>query len=137
MGTVIEFLKLVGPHIAPVLSRAPELAAQFRAAFVKVGGDGADFDKILADNQVDIDKLADPDQFRHKPQSGPPAPPHVQPSGPGLYDTILTALPARADYQPGDKVYQHGEEEKFFVMSASKPRLGGEVAAPWHLIETF
>lgn len=60
MTVLLSFLSIVLPQ-------APQLAAMFRDAFTKVGGEGSDFDKILADNQKDIDRLGDPDSFRHKP----------------------------------------------------------------------
>lgn len=60
MSALLSFLTIVLPQV-------PHLSQMFRDAFVKVGGEGADFDAILAANQKDIDRLKDPDSFRHKP----------------------------------------------------------------------
>lgn len=61
MNTLVAFLRIVLPQV-------PQLAAMFRAAFVQVGGDESTFDQILDANQKDIDLLANPDHFRHKPK---------------------------------------------------------------------
>jgi len=66
MKTLVTFLGLVMPQLAPVLAGAPELVGLFRHAFKKVGGKDADFDAILAANQKDIDRLKNPDSFRTK-----------------------------------------------------------------------
>lgn len=60
MPLLLNFLTLL-------LTRAPDLAAVVRGPFMEVGGTDADFDAILAANQKDIDRLGNPDQFRHKP----------------------------------------------------------------------
>ena len=60
MNALLAFLKIVLPQ-------APQLTSMFRAAFAKVGGTDADFDQILENNQKDIDRLGEPDSFRHKP----------------------------------------------------------------------
>lgn len=60
MPLLLNFLTIL-------LTRAPELAAVMRGPFVEVGGTEADFDKMLADNQIDVDRLKNPDSFRHKP----------------------------------------------------------------------
>lgn len=63
MPLLLQFLTTVLPLV-------PELTTQFREAFVSVGGDGADFDKILAEIQADINVLKNPDSLRHrKPRS--------------------------------------------------------------------
>lgn len=67
MKTLLTFLGLVMPQLGPVLMRLPELASLFRSAFTRVGGDESEFDAILAANQKDIDRLAEPDSFRHAP----------------------------------------------------------------------
>jgi len=62
MPAVLAFIQLVLPT---VLTSAPNLILLFRSAFVEVGGDGADYDKILTDNGADIAILQHPDQLRH------------------------------------------------------------------------
>jgi hypothetical protein len=57
MNMLISFLTIVLP-------RVPELTQLFRDAFKQVGGTEEDFNEILAKNQRDIDRLADPDSFR-------------------------------------------------------------------------
>lgn len=57
MNALLAFLTVVLPQ-------APQLASLFRSAFVQVGGSEADFDRILAENDIDIAKLGNPDQFR-------------------------------------------------------------------------
>ena len=59
MPALIQFLTIVLPKV-------PELASLFRSAFTQVGGSEEDFDKILDDNQKDIDRLKNPDSFRKK-----------------------------------------------------------------------
>ena len=63
-------LALIGafvPQLGPVVAAAPEVIRLLKGAFTKIGGDEADLDRILAENQIDIDRLANPDSFRHKP----------------------------------------------------------------------
>lgn len=60
MTALLKFLTIVLPQV-------PHLAAMFRAAFTRVGGTEDEFDAILAENQKDIDRLADPDSFRQAP----------------------------------------------------------------------
>ena len=64
MKTLMTFLSLVMPQLAPVLMATPDLINQFRNAFKKVGGKDKDFDAILAENQIQIDRLQNPDSFR-------------------------------------------------------------------------
>ena len=59
MPALLQFLTVILPLV-------PELASQFRSAFVQVGGDPADFDKILAEIQTDIDVLKNPDSLRRR-----------------------------------------------------------------------
>jgi hypothetical protein len=66
MKTLTTFLSVLMPQLAPILPRVPELVNLIRGAFTRVGGKDADLDKILAANQIDIDRLADPDSFRNK-----------------------------------------------------------------------
>lgn len=68
MTALLPFIKLLLPEILKVAAdRGPEIVAAFRRVFAKVGGDDADFDAILAENDEDIARLADPDNFRRKP----------------------------------------------------------------------
>jgi len=59
MPALLQFLTVILPLV-------PELTSQFRSAFVQVGGDPADFDKILAEIQTDIDVLKNPDSLRKR-----------------------------------------------------------------------
>lgn len=59
MNMLLSFLTIILP-------RVPELTGMFRDAFKQVGGNEEDFDKILEQNQKQIDRLADPDSFRTK-----------------------------------------------------------------------
>jgi len=60
MNVLLQFLALL-------LTRAPELTPIAKDVFREVGGDEAELDAILAANQKDIDRLKDPDSFRHRP----------------------------------------------------------------------
>lgn len=71
MKTLTAFLSILVPQLGPVLARAPELIGLIRGAFTRVGGKDANLDKILAANQIDIDRLAHPDSFRTKPPEKP------------------------------------------------------------------
>lgn len=67
MTALVAFLSILAPQLvkyAPLAEHLPGLFAMLKTAFTRVGGVGADFDKILVDNQIDIDRLADPDSFR-------------------------------------------------------------------------
>lgn len=67
MTTLLLFLTRLLPILA---AEAPALITQVKQIFVhpEIGGDAAKFDEVLAANQKDIDRLADPDSFRHKPR---------------------------------------------------------------------
>lgn len=66
MSTLLAFLAIIIPQVPKLagLTQLPALLTLFKSTFERVGGDGADFDQILADNQLDIDRLGDPDSFR-------------------------------------------------------------------------
>ncbi len=124
MSALLAFLTKFLPLLAKY---APGLIVQARDIFKSVGGEDADFDQILADNQKDIDKLANPDQFRHAPHA--PAVPHISS---GMYEIVMTGdRPQKPE--PSDLLFQFGEESRWFLRQA-----GVGLPAPpppWHLVE--
>jgi hypothetical protein len=63
-------LTLFLTRLLPLLvTHAPSIISQVRGIFTapEIGGDPDKFDEVLAANQKDIDRLAKPDSFRHKP----------------------------------------------------------------------
>lgn len=66
MKTLLRFLTLLLPELKPLIDRSPELLSAVKRAFQKVGGNEEDLNKILEENQKDIDRLGDPDSFRKK-----------------------------------------------------------------------
>lgn len=65
MPTLVLFLTRLLPILA---ANAPSLISQVRGIFThpEIGGDPDKFDEVLAANQKDIDRLGNPDSFRHK-----------------------------------------------------------------------
>lgn len=122
MKTLIAFLNAFIPAATPILARVPELVGLIRSAFQKVGGTDADIDAILAANQKDIDRLGDPDSFRHKPDSAPPVDVHPHPAS--KYDVVFTSTPNNSDYKAGDRVYRSPDSSRWRVEDPNAPMLG-------------
>ncbi len=128
LGKVAAFLQIFLPQLA-ALGPALQLIPMARAAFQKVGGTDADFDKILADNQIDIDRLGDPDSFRQREPKGGGGPVDQFP-----YGEELTTRPDESRLVSGDKIFQFRTESRFIVIG----NIGRDPDAEgWHLVKTM
>ena len=127
MKTLTAFLSLVLPQLGPILLQAPQLAALFRDAFKRVGGTDEELDKLLDENKKLIDKLGNPDAYRHVP---PPAPP--QPEGFSYWPATHTAQPDESELKSGDRKYSANDRQDWTVWS---PDLGRPLppVPPWTL----
>lgn len=129
MKQVAAFLQIFLPQLAVIGPAAAQLIPMARAAFQKIGGTEADFDKILADNQIEIDKLKNPDSFRNAPSAPPPPPSDQFP-----YGEELSAYPDENRLVAGDKVFQFRTESRYIVIG----NIGRDPDAEgWNLIKTI
>lgn len=127
---LLQFLTIVLPQV-------PGLTNMFREAFKSIGGNEADFDAILAKNQIDIDRLADPDSFRHKKAGTPAPPPPV--TGAFPYGEVLDAKPDKSSLVEGRDIVYTGPHGKFVVWGGvgHKPNDGFPDPGGWNEITDF
>jgi hypothetical protein len=128
MKQVMAFISALLPQLTALGPDAAQLIPMFRAAFAKIGGRPEDFDRILAENQLLINQLGDPDRFFKR-----------KPADPGQvgafpYSEELTSYPDESHLQSGDKIHQYLDESRFIVIG----NIGRDPDADgWHLVKAM
>lgn len=129
MNKVLQLLAIVIPQLTGLGNAVTIL----RAAFTRIGGSEDELNAALDANQKDIDRLGNPDGFRHKPTGTPPFPidPNQAIEADGQH---LISQPDFSRIGPKDQVWFHpdpsGEGPCWFVlpirdMSGSDPKAAG------------